>query len=134
VYLLNLFCMLSSTQPCWYIFSSWPYSDFTPLSRSVTCTFLASPFLHQRCFWDRITVLQEQYDTTQFSNKVHTIAHVYRVLIRIVLSYHVLCYNPTCTTNIQQLLASIKHIQQYKTYFITVTHSTCCDKALIWWT
>jgi len=30
------------------IFSSWPHSDFTPLSHLVTCTFLASPFLHQR--------------------------------------------------------------------------------------
>jgi len=47
------FCFVcwSSTQPCWYIFSS---SDFTLLSCSVTCTFLALPFLQQRCFWDRI--------------------------------------------------------------------------------
>jgi len=41
-------------QPSWYNFSSWPHSDITSLGRSVTCTFLSSPFLQQRCFWDRI--------------------------------------------------------------------------------
>jgi len=31
-------------QPSWYSFSPWPHIDITPLGRSVTCTFLASPF------------------------------------------------------------------------------------------
>jgi len=37
-------------------FSSWPHNDFTPLSRSVTCTFLASPFSTSEMFleWDII--------------------------------------------------------------------------------
>jgi len=50
--LLNLLCMLEFYT---ILFSSWPHSDFTPLSHSVTCTFLASPFLQHRCFWDRIS-------------------------------------------------------------------------------
>jgi len=45
------------TQPSWYSFSSWPHSDITSLGHSVTCTFLALPFLQLRCFWDRISVL-----------------------------------------------------------------------------
>jgi len=31
----------------WYSFSSWPHSDVTSLSRSVTCTFLTLPFLNR---------------------------------------------------------------------------------------
>jgi len=48
------FVCWSSTQPCWYIFSSWPHNDFTLLSHSVTRAHL---FLHQRCFWNRISNL-----------------------------------------------------------------------------
>ena len=32
-------------QPSWYNYSSWPHIDVTSLGRSVTCTFLGSPFL-----------------------------------------------------------------------------------------
>jgi len=48
MYLLAWFVCWSSTQPCWYIISFWPHSDSTPLSHSMTCTFLASPFFHIR--------------------------------------------------------------------------------------
>jgi len=36
-------------------FTSWPHSDITSLGCSATYTFLASPFLQQRCCWDRIS-------------------------------------------------------------------------------
>jgi len=45
---LTCFVCWSSTQPYWYIFSSWPHSDFTSLSRSVTCTFMTSAFFYIR--------------------------------------------------------------------------------------
>jgi len=54
---LTLYVGVLYTQPSWYSFSSWPHCDITSLGRSVTCTFLASPFLQQTCFWDRISVL-----------------------------------------------------------------------------
>ena len=54
---LTLYVGVLYTQPSWYSFSSWPHSDITSLSRSATCTFLYSPFLQQRCFWDRILIL-----------------------------------------------------------------------------
>jgi len=47
-------------QPSWYSFSSWPHTDITPLGRSVTCTFLALPFLWQRCYWNRIAILLKE--------------------------------------------------------------------------
>jgi len=39
-----------------YPLSSWPLSDFTLLSHSVTCTFLGSPFFTSEMFleWDLI--------------------------------------------------------------------------------
>ena len=37
-------------QPSWYSLSSWPHIDITPLGRSVTCTFLASPFFTAEMF------------------------------------------------------------------------------------
>ena len=37
------------TQPSWYSFS-WPHSDITSLSRSVTCTFLALLFFTAELF------------------------------------------------------------------------------------
>jgi len=46
------------TQPSWCSLLSWPHSDITSLGRSVTCTFLASPFFYSRdVFWDRIYIL-----------------------------------------------------------------------------
>ena len=47
------------TQPSWCSFSSWPHSDITSLSRSVTCTFLALPFFTAELFLEYyyITVL-----------------------------------------------------------------------------
>ena len=41
-------------QPSWCSFFCWPHSDITSLGRSVTCTFLASPFFTAEIFWDRI--------------------------------------------------------------------------------
>ena len=38
------------TQASWCSFSSWPHSDITSLSRSVTCTFLALPFFTAELF------------------------------------------------------------------------------------
>ena len=41
---LTLYAGVLYMQPSWYNLSSWPHSDITSLGRSVTCTFLASPF------------------------------------------------------------------------------------------
>jgi len=50
-------------QLCWYIFSSWSHNDFAPLSHSVAWPRL---FLHQRCFWNRISHLF--WDSTSHKN------------------------------------------------------------------
>ena len=42
------------TQPGWYSFPSWPQSDFTSLSRSATCTFLALPFFTAEMFLGQV--------------------------------------------------------------------------------
>jgi len=42
---LTLYAGVPYMQPSWYSSSSWPHIDITPLGHSVTCTFLASPFL-----------------------------------------------------------------------------------------
>ena len=38
---LTLYAGVLYMQPSWYSFSSWPHSDITSLSCSVTCTFLS---------------------------------------------------------------------------------------------
>jgi len=37
-------------EPSWYSFSSWPHGGITSLGRSVTCTFLSSPFFTAEMF------------------------------------------------------------------------------------
>jgi len=47
---LTLYAGVLYMQPSWYSFSSWPHIDITTLGRSVTCTFLASPFFTVEMF------------------------------------------------------------------------------------
>ena len=47
---LTLYAGVLYMQPSWYSLSSWPHSDITSLGRSVTCTFLASPFFTAEMF------------------------------------------------------------------------------------
>jgi len=50
------------TQPSWCSFSSWPHSDITSLSRSVTCTFLTLPFFTAEKFLETLHVPLIYYD------------------------------------------------------------------------
>ena len=45
------------TQPSWCSFSSWPHSDITSLTRSVTCIFLALPFFTAELFLEYTVLL-----------------------------------------------------------------------------
>jgi len=90
---LTCFARWSSTQPCWYIFSSWPHSDFTPLSRSVTWPHF---FFYSR---DIFGIGYRIFFETPQATKIHLCW--YKLLIQSGLSIQVpfkTCINMFCIT------------------------------------
>ena len=61
---LTLYAGVLYMQPSSYSLSSWPHGDITSLGRSVTCTFLASPFFTAEMFLGQY-ILQCSYAITE---------------------------------------------------------------------